>query len=193
MRVMVYDATDTRPGPEMLDAWRLGSAVYRATRAVDSVFPAKSWTEAIMWLIGLGPVDEVQVWGHGGPGAAYIGKSVLVGDGLDTKLPGGSVHHAGVLRAVHVKRLFWLRTCASFAGRPGRRFATDLSRALRCRVAGHTYNIGPLQSGLHSVRPNEVPSWDEGEGWDAFGKIKSSTPWAPNTISMFHSSFPDRW
>jgi len=178
MRVMIYDATDTRPGIELMDAWRLGAKLYRASRAIDIVFPAKSWAGALMWLRGIGPVDEVQFWGHGAPGAAFIGGERLV---------------VADMQEIHIRRLFWLRTCSSFAGPQGQRFAVKLAGRLGCRVAGHTHIIGPIQSGLHSLYPGAVPTWSTKEGLDDLGRGKQSHPFAPHTISCLHSSVPDRW
>jgi hypothetical protein len=62
-----------------------------------------------------------------------------------------------------------------------------------CRVAGHTYVIGPLQSGLHSVTPTQPPTWSMAEGFAADGSSLTSTPWAPNTITCLHGAVPSTW
>ena len=101
---------------------------------------------------------------------------------------------------MRVKKLFWLRTCASFAGVAGHTFAKSLAHMLQCRVAGHTHNISLLHSGLHSLRPGEAPTWGSTEGWvqakrmgHTVDKIASSGPFSPNTITFMHSSFPATW
>lgn len=190
-RVIFFDATDTKPGLELSDAWRTGSQLYRKLRFTDRCRGFVSWADAIEWLETLddgdevGGVDEIQYWGHGSPGAVW-----LAGEPLQVS----------ALSKVRVKKLFWLRTCASFAGTAGHSLAKSLADTLRCRVAGHTYNIALLHSGLHSLRPGANPAWSSTEGWvsakrmgHAVDKIASSGPFAPNTITFMHSSFPSTW
>ncbi len=184
-RVVFFDATDTKPGLELSDAWRTGSHLYRDLRWIDHCRGFVSWRGAVEWLESLGEVDEIQYWGHGSPGAVW-----LAGEPLKVS----------ALANVQVKNLFWLRTCASFAGVVGHNLAKSLTETLKCRVAGHTYNIALLHSGLHSLRPGETPAWSSTEGWvlakrmgHAVDKIASSSPFAPNTITFLHSSFPSTW
>jgi hypothetical protein len=180
---MIYDASDKKPGVELADAWAAGGWLYRGLRRLDDCRGFLTWTEALEWLAGLGSVDEVQYWGHGSPGCVWLG-----GEALDVR----------ALSTLRVTSLFWLRTCASFAGIPGQRLAKAMSSELGCRVAGHTFNIGPLQSGLHSLRPGLDPEWPETEGL-AEGlaekplAMRSSVPWAPNTITCLHGTVPERW
>jgi hypothetical protein len=177
-RVMIYDATDTRPGVELADAWLAGSWLYRAFRSLDICQGFGTWKQALDWLESLGPVDSVQYWGHGSPGAVWLG-----GQRLDVN----------ELARVRVRDLFWLRTCASFAGEKGQELARDMSSVLGCRVAGHTFNIGPLQSGLHSLAPGDEPGWLLAEGLGENGRPTWSRPWSPNTVTFLHSSFPKEW
>ena len=79
--------------------------------------------------------------------------------------------------------LFWFRTCETFAGAEGHAFARAWTRFFRARAAGHTFIIGPLQSGLHVLAPGEEPSWPEDEG----GHVWSS-PRAPSTITFLHGT-----
>lgn len=176
-RVVIYDATDTSPDPELKDAWRLGATLFRAVGRFDRVFGAASWNHALSFLRGLGLVDEVQYWGHGSPGRAYCAGEVL---------------DPARLEGVDVRRLFWLRTCASFAGPRGHQLAEDMSAALGCTVAAHTYNIGIWQSGLHTLRPMERPYWPKTEGLRD-GRVMWSAPWAVHTISCMQSTIPQGW
>lgn len=176
-RVMIYDATDTKPGVELADAWAAGGWLYRQLRRLDVCRGFTSWKQALDWVESLQVVDEVQYWGHGSPGAVWLaGQRLAVAD----------------LARVKVRNLFWLRTCASFAGEPGHRLAKEMSTILGCCVAGHTHNIGPLQSGLHSLAPGAEPGWTQTEGI-VDGKPAWSRPWSPNTITCLHGSFNDRW
>lgn len=176
-RVMIYDASDTKPGVELADAWAAGGWLYRGLRRLDVCRGFTSWKQALDWIESLQAVDEVQYWGHGSPGAVWLAGQRL---------------NVDELARIKVRNLFWLRTCASFAGAPGHELASKMSRVLGCRVAGHTHNIGPLQSGLHSLRPGAEPAWPDSEGI-AGGKAKRSTPLAPNTITCLHGSFPESW
>jgi hypothetical protein len=99
--------------------------------------------------------------------------------------------------------LVWFRCCSAF-GASGRSFAVAAAERLRCRVAGHTHIIGFFQSGTHSLRPGERPTWAEAEGVHfqaisegganttrrALGALKSS-PFRPNTITCLQPDLPD--
>jgi len=176
-RIVIYDATDTSPDPELKDAWRLGSQLFRAVGRFDSVYGAARWDDALSYLRGCGRVDEVQFWGHGSPGVAWLG-----GKALDPRK----------LEGVDVRRLFWFRTCASFQGARGHAFAESMSAALGCTVAAHTHNIGLWQSGLHTLRPLERPYWPKTEG-TRDGKTLWSAPWTIHTIPCLRSDIPAGW
>lgn len=178
MRVVIYDATDTSKNPEISDAWRAGARLYRALGRFDRSLGAGSWDAALSWLRGLGKVNEVQFWGHGNPGRAYLGGNAL--EPLQ-------------LEGVDVRDVFWLRTCASFAGVKGQMLAEQMSSALGCRVAGHTHNIGLLQSGLHTLSPTERPYWSVKDGLSKDGKAKGSAPWLPRTVHCLESNLPRGW
>ncbi len=176
-RVMIYDASDRVPGVELADAWRAGGWLYRKARRLDICQGFGTWKKALDWLESLGPVDSVQYWGHGSPGAVWLG-----GQRLDVQ----------DLARVKVRDLFWLRTCASFAGTPGHELAVKMSRTLGCVVAGHTHNIGLLQSGLHTIGPDETPAWSADEGL-VEGKPAGSRLWLKHTITCLHGTFPGSW
>lgn len=187
MRVMVYDATDTKPGIELGDTWELGGWLYRHLRRLDRCFGATSWFEAVEWLAQTseveGGLDEIQFWGHGSPGEVWINGHSL------------NVVNVDALAKVKMKPagLFWLRTCASFAGEPGHLLARRMRDVLGCRVAGHTFNIGAWHGGLHSLRVGAEPAWSVSEGFGANGRPSFGTPWSPNTITFMHGRVPEDW
>lgn len=208
LRLLVYDATGHgRPlvQPFLTASWVLGALLYRALGRIDLAFGARSWPEALRWLSIAGsqprapastagqPITELQFWGHGRAGCVLIGQ-----ESLDTKavVPRGSANplHADLL-AVRARlqpdSRIWLRTCSAFAGAAGQRFARALSEFFGCRIAGHTHVIAVWQSGLHSVRPGEVPDWPEAEGGAAGGA--RSSPGAPNTVTFLHGKIPAGW
>jgi hypothetical protein len=101
---------------------------------------------------------------------------------------------ASLGRALEPNAFVWLRTCASFAGGPGRSLATSLVKTMSCRVAGSTFNIGfPWHSGQHSLRPDAVPGWSITEGLDDKGKPLGSAKKAPHTVPFTAMSLPDAW
>lgn len=85
--------------------------------------------------------------------------------------------------------------CETFGAEIGQRFAKAWVDFFNCRAAGHTYIIGPFQSGLHILKPGEEPNWSPWEG------LKDGTPAAPkhalwsrpsvpNTITCLHGRIP---
>ena len=91
--------------------------------------------------------------------------------------------------------LWWFRTCETFGADAGHEFARAWSSFFDCRAAGHTYVIGPWQSGLHTLRPGQQPDWSVSEalieGTPADPKRAAwSTPREPNTISFLHNTIP---
>jgi hypothetical protein len=197
---MVYDRT-CRGGSWPLGlshSWWWGARLYGALDRLDASYGAASWDEALAFLLRAcegRAVSEVQFWGHGKWGEARI-----AGDVLDER----------VLRAGHPLfsqwrrlatrftpgALFWFRTCETFGASKGHSFASAFSSELGCAVAGHTYIIGPWQSGLHLLRPGASPHWSSDEGLKE-GSPSSprralwSTPIAPNTITCFHGAVPE--
>ncbi len=102
-------------------------------------------------------------------------------------------------RLLHDGRaLVWFRTCETFGARAGQSFARALADRLGARVAGHTYVIGVLQSGLHGLLPGNAPHWDPNEGLargtpDSPALAHSSSEGAPNTIHFMNGSFDPAW
>ncbi len=220
LRLVAYDPTDDRPvtrwlgerlsggadgtssgGPGLSPAWYAGTLLHRLTGAADATLGARTWTEALAWATRTAeergrPVGSLQVWGHGGWGFMRLG---------DTRLDEGSLRPEHALAPLldafraHLagpEAALWLRCCSAFGAAAGRRFAVAASRRLQCRVAGHTYIIGPFQSGTHSVRPGQEPAWDPSEGvtCDAGGVAVSpkwSGPFEPATVSCLRLGLPD--
>ncbi|MCA9489590.1 MAG: hypothetical protein KC621_06690, partial [Myxococcales bacterium] len=80
----------------------------------------------------------------------------------------------------------------------GRRFARDFADHQGVAVAGHTYVIGPFQSGLHLLRPGAEPHWtpDEGlcEGTPSRPIRARWSRWSePHTITCLHGAVPPGW
>jgi hypothetical protein len=202
LRLLVYDATDKAGERGLPTAWRTGASVYRALGRVDAFFPATSWADALTWLATFRrdePIEQVQFWGHGKWGAAHIADDVF---SRSTLAQGGAVGDS--LAAIRARMLpdagslVWFRTCETLGAQRGHDFAMQLSDHLGARVAGHTFIIAALQSGLHGLRPGTRPSWSSSEG------LKRGTPdapleahWsaanAPNTVHFMTSEIPNAY
>jgi hypothetical protein len=94
--------------------------------------------------------------------------------------------------------LVWLRTCEAFGARAGLDFAQALADGLRAKVAGHTFVIGALQSGLRALRPGFRPTWSASEGIaegteDTPKRAFHSLPNRPRTITCFSNVVPNAW
>lgn len=164
VRLMVFDRTCTRSpiGPGLSHAWAAGGHLYRWLGRVDAWTGAASWDEALAFLTSArapARVDDVQIWAHGHPGGARMRDDVLDVGALS---PGHRLH-AGLLalraRLSGPEALVWFRTCETFAGDAGQRFARGLADLLGCRVAGHTRVIGVRQPGLYVVGPEQDGPW----------------------------------
>ena len=200
LRLVVYDATGHGRGwiqPLLTASWRVGSGLYRhypqGTR-VDAIYGATSWTDAVAWLASVEPgqtISEIQYWGHGLPGRVFIAGDVLTSSSL-TQGPLAEDWRAVAARLSSTS-LVWFRTCGAFGGSAGHELATTTARFFDCRVAGHTFVIGPVQSGLHSLLPGAVPSWSVDEGQAPAGGLLPSLPWSPRTISFLNGAIPDGW
>ena len=194
LRLLVYDATCAgRFGlPGLSAAWRAGGLLYGALGALDARAAVSSWPAAFAWLLAQGeraPIAEVQFWGHGSWGRAYVAGESLDAGALE---PGHPWHPAlAALRARLLPggtALWWFRTCETFGTEAGHAFARAWTRFFGCRAAGHTYVIGPWQSGLHCLSPGQEPDWPASEGVPARARVGPhralrSRPGAPRTIS----------
>jgi hypothetical protein len=194
IRLMTYDDTDWA-GEGLTTSWFAGGKLYKLFRTLDLVRPASSWREAFDWLSTVEPdkkIDVWQFWGHGSPGSVYIDGTPLTADAL---IPGHQFHNDLLVLKdrLHSNSLVWFRTCSTFNGRIGKKFAVDLANFLGCRVAAHTFIIGPFQSGLHSIKPGQEPSWSDDEGRNSKGESLMSMPWYTNTITCLHGNVPKGW
>lgn len=201
LRLMLYDQTcrnsSWRPG--LSQAWSSGGVLYRALRRIDAYQGVQSWSDALAFLQNhqpQRPIAEIQFWGHGRWGRAFIAKEIL---DISALQPDHALHDGLARVRDRMLRgsdgLFWFRTCETFGMQAGHAFAQAFTRFMDCRTAGHTYVIGLLQSGLHSLLPGQTPAWplDEGlpEGQQNPKAARMSHPGAPNTITCFHGQIPD--
>ena len=197
MRVIVYDRTCTGRVFGLTHSWIAGGVLYRGLRRVDHVIGVGSWAEALTSLAALPAIDEIQYWGHGKWGAVRVDRDVLDGRAL--------LHEHALyapLNAVKARlrpnALWWFRTCETFGAEPGHRFASDFAEHMGARVAGHTFIIGPWQSGLHALSPGQRPDWDRTEGLKE-GSVHApkealwSGPSRPNTIHCLNGRIPARY
>lgn len=216
LRVVVWDATDTgrfKLGHDgqngtsdvhvgLAPAWWAGARLHALARKLGGVRyesrGVRSWDEAIRFAVACvhraqAPLAELQVWGHGGWGFMDLGDSRLHRGAFDT------MHESldALADVLADDSQVWLRCCSAFGGQAGRAFAPALANHLRTRVVGHTYVIGALQSGTHSLAPGDRPDWpleegvviEDGEPRSA----KSSGPREPRTIGCLRLDLPSGW
>lgn len=185
MRVIIYDK---KPGKGLdqwflMVCWLIAAHIQKLFGLVDVVKGFDSWNDAKLWLV-YSPINyysSIQYWGHGSPGNVWLNGERLQKESLlqlKNKLSPSSI--------------IWFRTCSTFQGAAGQKFAKYLADNLKCVIAGHTRVIGLLQGGLHTITANTIPSWsvDEGEpkSW-----LPSYLVWGPNTITCFQTKIPNNW
>jgi hypothetical protein len=197
-RLLVFDRTCVRTGGGLSSAWWLGSHLYRGLGRIDAARGVASWEEALSFLTEQrAPIGEVQFWGHGKWGAAFVGSDVLDARSLWKTHP-----HRARLEALAERlspgALVWFRTCETFGAARGIDFAERLSDVLGARVAGHTFVIGFHQSGLHGLAAGVRADWSAEEGLEegsavAPRRAKWSTPFAPRTITCLTGRVPEAW
>lgn len=195
MRVVLYDRTGARG---LSPIWRAGSVLYRALRRADLARGADTWDAGLGWLATLdAPIRELQLWGHGRWGRAFIAGDVLDARALSPRSPLRPRLEA--LRAqLAPDALVWFRTCETFGARAGHDFASRLADFLGARVAGHTFVIHFHQSGACGLAPGTRPHWSASEGLaagtpDAPLRARLSTPWAPRTLTCLDHTLPAAW
>lgn len=202
LRLMVYDATcrGNRYPIGLTHSWITGGAMYRAFGQLDAVYGATSWDDALTWLDQHQPdvpISQIQFWGHGKWGEMLIDR-----DRFNTySLEPGHQHHSKLLSIrdrLTPASQFWIRTCETFGAIRGHDFAMQLADTLQCRTAGHTFIIGPWQSGLHILDPGCRPDWQASEGireGDEQSPKRAywSTPTAPRTVTCLHMRIPKKW
>ena len=197
-RLLIYDRTcrGRRWAPGLTHSWIAGALIYRGLRRFDAYRGVRSWEEALAWLAARRhPIAEVQYWGHGKWGELYIAQDKLDNSSLQSDSP-----HYPALSTIREKMcgpqaLWWFRTCESFGAKKGQQFARAWTDFFGCRSAGHTYVIGPLQSGLHSLAPGQTPHWSAAEGIfqgspEEPVRAYASNFRAPNTIHCLQGHIP---
>ncbi len=189
------------PWPGLSHSWMVGGLLYSTLGRLDDWRGFSSWGAALSWLAehrGDEPIAEIQFWGHGKWGCAKIDR-----EDLDVSLLDPGHEHYDKLLAIRERLrgrgeqppLWWFRTCETFGAEAGHEFARAWAEFFDCRAAGHTYIIGPYQSGLHTIEPGEIPCWSVDEGLidgtaDAPRRAAWSTRREPNTITCFHGRIP---
>jgi hypothetical protein len=194
LRLIVWDRT----APGLRHAWRLGARLQAGIGRVDGAFPAATWDEALAWLArAREAIGEIQYWGHGRWGRALIGAEALDASALrpDHRL---SARLDAVRERLAPDALVWFRTCEAFGASAGHDFAVRIADRLGARVAGHTFVIGAVQSGLHGLLPGHAPDWPADEGLaegtpTAPVRAQRSAPGRPRTITCFDGRVPPAW
>ena len=156
-RVIVYDdsKSDSLAVPDSL--WQYGTTLLALDRATH-ILPVSTWDQLFRELDRIASeqnISEVQFWGHGSAGTAYIG-----GDALDIAyMQGSTAFQSFTARSPFMNNgtgLIWFRTCSTLAGDKGQRFARTLSAYFQhqsVRIAGHTSLISDPHPWKH---PNLV-------------------------------------
>jgi hypothetical protein len=195
MRAVVYDKTCVKTRGRLSPIWAAGARLYKGVRRVDAVQGVASWDEALTWLGSQRePIDEIQYWGHGKWGLAYVGDDVLDATAFDKR----AAQLAAIRERLAPNALVWFRTCETFGAKPGTDFAERLADYFGARVAGHTYIIAFHQSGLRGLAPGARADWSVEEGL-AEGtperpvRAKWSKPWHPRTVTALTGSVPAAW
>jgi hypothetical protein len=198
LRLVVFDATQVSRPPRALGAsWRAGALLYRSMGWVDAAYGARSFGDALDWVLRTArerPVRELQYWGHGKWGRVLIDReafdrdSFAAGHALRPKLE-------ALRERLSPEALVWFRTCETLGARAGRDFARALGDFTGASVAGHTFVIGYFQSGLHVLAPGASPGWAETEGLregtpEQPKMAFESGPALPNTITCFTHAVP---
>ena len=203
LRLLIYDDTckGGRAKIGLTHSWWIGGSFYRRIGRFDGVCAAHSWHEALHFLNTFETtrsIDEIQFWGHGKWGEARISMDILDIHSLKRKSPLFTDLQGVAKRLKGPDSRFWFRTCETFGAEKGHAFATAFATFMNCLVAGHTYIIGPWQSGLHCLKPGETPDWPVDEG------VREGTPEEParafwsrpgrnHTITCLQDRIPKKW
>jgi hypothetical protein len=198
MRALVYDRTCISRLGGMSRIWATGASMYRKLRRVDEVIGVDNWDDALAWVASRPePIQELQYWGHGKWGGAYVADDFLGADALEDGHPRRPAMDA-VRARLAPDALVWFRTCETFGARRGIEFAERLAGFLGARVAGHTFVIHHYQSGLHGLAPGGRADWSPEEGLaegtpDEPIRARTSMPWATRTITALVGRVPEAW
>ncbi len=198
-RLLVYDRTCTRP-PFLTQSWVAGALIARVRGRLDAAYGARDWASALDWLASTdadAPIAEIQFWGHGKWGRIYIDDDILDAGALSSGHPLHPKLEA-IRERMNPEARWWFRSCETFGADAGHDFAMRLVDWFGRPAAGHTYIIGPWQSGLHRLEPGQRPDWstDEGlvEGSPAAPRRAAwSRAWHPRTINCLRMDIPAGW
>ena len=169
--------------------------MFRRLGRIDDVLGVDNWNTALDWLAAARePIEEIQYWGHGKWGRAFVRDDSFDIESLDRYRP----QLEAIRERLAPDALVWFRTCETLGAHAGHDFAQRLSDFLGARIAGHTFVIGYHQSGLHGLRPGTRPHWSADEGLAkgtaaAPERARWSFPWRPHTITLWTPSVPDAW
>lgn len=205
VRLMIYDDTTIDDGwhgwkeDGLAYSWFAGGRLYRWARWLDKVKGVSSWAEAFEWMMAEGkkePISMIQYWGHGSWGHVWIGKKGF-------NLRSIKKNNANAQKWQELRQyltddaVIWFRTCSTFGGPVGKAFASEFAKLVNCKVAAHTHIIGPLQSGLHTLKPEQEPYWPDDEGIKTLPDGSKESVWsgfgAPNTVFCLKGSIPEGW
>lgn len=196
--IMIYDSSDWA-GKQLRLSWITGGKFYKMFRGIEHHQGFDNWPEALKWICTIEPdkkINSVQFWGHGTPGRVWMNGDYLSARSILKK----SEHHESLLMLkdrMDEDSVFWFRSCNVFAGQEGHLFGMTISKMLECRIAAHTYIVGPWQGGLHTIGPDEKPFWSIEEGLkkkkDGTYKPLWSMPWTKNTLFCLTGKIPKGW
>jgi hypothetical protein len=177
----------------LVSSWVAGAARMLMLRRNTAVaIGAATWESALPRMVEAARrrstrIGSVQVWGHGAPGRMLLGPT---SEFTVASLRPAHVHHEALVQLrEHLVdgAWWWFRGCSVIAGHRGQRFATMLAAHMQVDVVGHTYTIGPYQSGGHAVRPGQAAQdvYDEMEG------IAKGTAQKPQSFKMSGADEPN--
>lgn len=191
--IMFYDSSDWA-GEQLRLSWVTGGNFYKLFRSVEYHAGFSAWEDSLNWIVSIEEsrkINSIQFWGHGSPGRVWIN-----GEFLSARSILASSKHRQLLlnlkKRLTKDSIVWFRSCNVFSGHEGHLFAKTISKFLECKVASHTYIVGPWQSGLHTIEPDEEPKWSIEEGYKNGEKLWSM-PWSPNTIFCLTGKIPEGW
>lgn len=196
--IMFYDSSDWA-GEQLRFSWITGGKFYKTFRGVEHHQGFDSWVEALKWIVSVEPdkkINSIQFWGHGSPGRVWIN-----GEALSARSVLATSEHRDLLLKLKERltkdSVVWFRSCNVFSKQEGHLFAKLFSKMLGCRIASHTFIVGPWQSGLHTIEPDQEPTWSIEEGIkkkkDGSEEKLWSMPWSPNTIFCLTGQIPKDW